>query len=412
MSEHVETLNKKSVAVIGAGYVGLPICLHLARANHRVTAVDIDERVVQAINERRAKIEEIEDFQRYFQDPDVRANLAAQTEPIEADAFVIAVPTPVYRDDRRPNLEFVEAAVESIVPYLRPGNLLVVESTIPPFTTRRLVKPILERPGYRVGEEILLAHCPERILPGNIMAEAIYNPRVVGGVNHRSAEAAAELYRTFVQGQLYLTDDVTAEFVKLIENTYRDVNIAFANQAALLCDEMGIDAHEAIELANKHPRVEILSPGIGVGGHCIPIDPWFLVHACPEQSGLIRAARALNEDMPRRTARKILRSVEGVPDPKIVCLGASYKPNVRDTRESPAFEVVETLKCHGADVSHYDPLLPELACDSVLSVARGADALAILVPHDLIVTELRYRRQEILAAMRRPNILTFAPGVL
>lgn len=402
----------KSVTVIGAGYVGLPICLHLARVGIKVTAVDIDEQVVQDINRRTAKIEEIEDFQRYFQNPEVRLNLCARTTPVPADAFVIAVPTPIKHDEHAPDLSALTAATESIVSCLRPGNLVVVESTVPPFTTERLVKPILERSGYRVGQELMLAHCPERILPGNIMAEAVYNPRVIGGVDRRSADAAAQLYSSFAKGKLDLTSDRTAEFVKLIENTYRDVNIAFANQVALLCARFGIDVGEAIELANQHPRVQILSPGIGVGGHCIPIDPWFLVHEAPRETGLIQAARYLNDSMPQRVAEKILEAVVDLEAPRIVCLGATYKPNVRDMRESPALIVYEALGQSGHDVKLFDPLLAAYACDSVLSVARGADLLVILVPHDLIVTELRFRRQEIMAVMRRPRILAFSPGIL
>lgn len=402
----------ESVVVVGAGYVGLPLSLHLAKGGLRVTAVDVDERVVRAINNRTCKIEEKEDFEKFFQDPDVQANLSAQATPVEADAFVIAVPTPVKGDDKSPDLDAVIAAAGSIVPVLRPGNLVVVESTIPPLTTEKVVKPILEKSGYRVGEEILLAHCPERILPGNIMSEAVFNARVIGGVDDRSTRRAAELFGTFVKGKLNLTNDRTAEFVKLIENSYRDVNVAFANQVAILCEELGIDPYEAIELANQHPRVQILSPGIGVGGHCIPIDPWFLIHGSPASTGLLRSARDVNDAMPGRTAETILRSIEGVPEPKVVCLGATYKPNVKDTRESPSFEVFEILRRKGLDVSLYDPLLPEYACDSVLSVARGSDALAILVPHDLIVTEIRYRRLEILACMRTPNLLAFSPGVL
>jgi UDP-N-acetyl-D-mannosaminuronic acid dehydrogenase len=399
----------KEVAVVGAGYVGLPLCLHLAKAGLRVTAIDTDPAVVRAINERTAKIDEKEDFERWFQDPEVRANLCAQTTPIHADAFVIAVPTPVDHDEKRPDLAAVITASESIVPFLRPDNLVVVESTIPPHATGTVVRPILERSGLRVGTDLLLAHCPERILPGNIMAESIYNARVIGGVDPRSTERAAALFGTFIKGKLHLTDDRTAEFVKLIENSYRDVSIAFANQVKILCDELGIDPRHAIELANEHPRVQILDFGIGVGGHCIPVDPWFLVDSSPGTTGLLRAARAVNDSMPERTADRILESVKGLPDPRVVCLGATYKPNVKDLRESPALEVFAILKARIENAVLFDPLVPQYACDSVLSAARGADALAILVPHDLIVTELQYRRHAILAAMRTPNLLTFAP---
>lgn len=401
-----------SVVVIGAGYVGLPLCLHLAKAGISVTAVDIDPVVIREINERRAKIDEKEDFETFFQDPDVQENLSAQTDMTEADAFVIAVPTPVDHETKAPDLSAVIAATEGIVPHLRKGNLVVLESTVPPLTTEGVVLPILETSGLKVGPDVLLAHCPERILPGNIMAEAVFNARIIGGVDQESCSRAEELLSSFIKGKLLTTDPRTAEFVKLIENSYRDVNVALANQVALLCERLEIDTHRAIELANHHPRVDILSPGIGVGGHCIPIDPWFLIAVCPDASSLLRAARDLNDSMPQRAADRILASVEGISDPRVVCLGASYKPNVRDLRESPAIEVRDLLASRGVEVSLYDPLVPEYACESVLAVARGADALAVLVPHDLIVTELRYRKQEILAAMRRPNLLTFSPGVL
>ena len=190
----------------------------------------------------------------------------------------------------------------SALPFLQPGNLVIVESTIPPGTTEGLVKPILERSGYRVGPQILLAHCPERILPGNIMAEAVFNARIVGGIDERSTRQVVALLGRCVKGKLIPTNDRTAEFVKLIENSFRDVNVAFANQVSILCERLGIDTDEAIRLANEHPRVQILNPGIGVGGHCIPIDPWFLVDASPADASLIRAARELNDEMPRRTA--------------------------------------------------------------------------------------------------------------
>ncbi len=412
-AEHAPTAPLQSVVVVGAGYVGLPLCLHLASTGLEVTAVDINPRIVEQINSRSAKIEEKEDFEDFFRNPDVRLHLEARTSPAEADAFVIAVPTPVDEDgDRRPDLRAVVAAAESLVPFLRPGNLVVVESTVPPRTTADVVRPILESSGLRVGTDLLLAHCPERILPGNIMSEAVFNARVIGGIDEGSSQRAAELFSRFVKGKLLFTDDLTAEFVKLIENAYRDVNVAFANQVALLCEELGIDTGEAIELANHHPRVDILTPGIGVGGHCIPIDPLFLIHTYPELCGLLRATRRLNDEMPMRTADKILRAVRAIADPRVVCLGATYKPNVRDVRESPALEVFRILRQRKLNVELFDPLLPEYACDSVLAAARGADALAILVPHDLIVTELRYRKTEILAAMRQPNLLAFSPGVL
>ncbi len=400
----------KAVAVIGAGYVGLPLCLHLAKAGLVVTAVDIDQSVVQAINDGSAMAEE-KDLRRFFEDPGVRSHLRAQTTPDLADAFVIAVPTPMGADGS-PDLGAIIAAAESIVPFLRAGNLVVVESTVPPRTTEKVVTPILERSGHRVGVDLLLAHCPERVFPGDIMTEAVFNARVIGGIDERSAERAVELFGSFVRGELLITSARTAEFVKLIENSYRDVNVAFANQVALLCEHLEIDVHVAIDLANHHPRVEILDPGIGVGGHCIPVDPRFLIHSCPDLSGLLQAARQLNDEMPRRTAESILESVADVPNPRIVCLGATYKSNVTDTRESPALEIFRILAQRLPDVSLFDPMLAEYSYESVLAVARDCDALAVLVPHDLIVSEIRDRKDAILNVMRRPNLLSFTPGIL
>jgi UDP-N-acetyl-D-mannosaminuronic acid dehydrogenase len=394
------------VAVIGAGYVGLPMALHVANSGVRVTAVDTNETVVREINERTSKVEEKEDFEKFFGNPMVQHNLSARTTPVEADAFIVAVPTPIHQD-KSPDVNAVIAATESIVPFVRPGNLVVIESTIPVHTTEKVVQPILEKSGFTVGKDILLAHCPERILPGNIMAEAVFNARIIGGVDKASTDRAVQLYSLFVKGKLLITDARTAEFVKLIENASRDVAVAFANQVALLCEYFGINVSNAIELANHHPRIQILDPGIGVGGHCIPIDPWFLVHSNPELTGLIQAARVLNDGMPAHTVNRIMAAVEGIPNARVVCLGASYKPNVKDLRESPALEVFELLKHRGVNAELYDPLIPQYACDSVMSVARGADALAILTPHDLIVTEIRYRKHQILAVMRHPKILTF-----
>jgi len=409
--ENAGTQPFRHVAVIGAGYVGLPIALHLASTGVAVTAVDVNQDVVREINDRTCKIEEKEDFEKFFSNPTVQQHLTARTTPVAADAYIIAVPTPIHAD-KSPDVDFVIAATESLVSVIRPGSLVVIESTIPVHTTEKVVLPILEKSGFKVGPEILLAHCPERILPGNIMAEAVFNARIIGGIDRASTDRAVQLYSLFVKGKLLTTNARTAEFVKLIENASRDVAVGFANQVSLLCEQLGINVAHAIELANHHPRIQILDPGIGVGGHCIPIDPWFLVHTCPELSGLIRAARVLNDGMPEHTVNRILNAVADTPNARIVCLGASYKPNVKDLRESPALEVFHLLKQRGANAELYDPLIPQYACDSVMSVARGADVLALLTPHDLIVTELRYRKHQILSVMRQPKILVFSSLVL
>lgn len=396
--------DRQTIVVIGTGYVGLPAALMLAKAGHDVVGVDINENIVRAINEGVLLIKE-EELQALLDDPAVKANLRAQSTPCEGDVFIIAVPTPVDPRKKVADMRYVDEAVESLLPYLRPGNLIIIESTVPPLTCRERITPVIEaRTGLTVGEDVFLAHCPERILPGDIFHEIVYNDRIIGGINEKTRDLAANVYASFVKGNLYKTDDITAELVKLMENTYRDVNIALANEFAAVAETLGIDARQAIELANKHPRVDILSPGIGVGGHCIPIDPWFIKEVDPANSRLIFISRLINDEMPSRVAARIRRAVREVPVPRIVALGAAYKPNVDDPRESPAIKIVELLRDDGYDVAHYDPLIEGMEYPSLIEAARGADLLAILVPHRVILEELARCRAEVEAAMRRPAI--------
>ncbi len=396
--------DRQTIVVIGTGYVGLPAALMLAKAGHDVVGVDINENIVRAINEGVLLIKE-EELQALLDDPAVKANLRAQSTPCEGDVFIIAVPTPVDPRKKAADMRYVDEAVESLLPYLRPGNLIIIESTVPPLTCRERITPVIEaRTGLTVGEDVFLAHCPERILPGDIFHEIVYNDRIIGGINEKTRDLAANVYASFVKGNLYKTDDITAELVKLMENTYRDVNIALANEFAAVAETLGIDARQAIELANKHPRVDILSPGIGVGGHCIPIDPWFIKEVDPANSRLIFMSRLINDEMPSRVAARIRRAVREVPVPRIVALGAAYKPNVDDPRESPAIKIVELLREDGYDVAHYDPLIEGMEYPSLVEAARGADLLAILVPHRVILEELARCRAEVEAAMRRPAI--------
>lgn len=396
--------DRQTIVVIGTGYVGLPAALMLAKAGHDVVGVDINENIVRAINEGVLLIKE-EELQALLDDPAVKANLRAQSTPCEGDVFIIAVPTPVDPRKKVADMRYVDEAVESLLPYLRPGNLIIIESTVPPLTCRERITPVIEaRTGLTVGEDVFLAHCPERILPGDIFHEIVYNDRIIGGINEKTRDLAANIYASFVKGNLYKTDDITAELVKLMENTYRDVNIALANEFAAVAETLGIDARQAIELANKHPRVDILSPGIGVGGHCIPIDPWFIKEVDPANSRLIFMSRLINDEMPSRVAARIRRAVREVPVPRIVALGAAYKPNVDDPRESPAIKIVELLREDGYDVAHYDPLIEGMEYPSLVEAARGADLLAILVPHRVILEELARCRAEVEAAMRRPVI--------
>jgi UDP-N-acetyl-D-mannosaminuronic acid dehydrogenase len=394
------------IAIIGTGYVGLPAAIMLANAGYDVVGVDIDKNIVEAINNSEMHIDE-EELRSLMSQESVRKNLKAQSHPCKANVFIIAVPTPIDKRKKIADLNFVREAMESILPYIEKDNLIIIESTIPPFTCREVIKPMIEKTGLLVGEDVLLAHCPERILPGNIFYEIVHNDRIIGGINERAAFAAKEIYSSFVNGNLYLTDDMTAELCKLMENTYRDVNIALANEFAAVGETLGIDIRKAIELANKHPRVNILQPGIGVGGHCIPLDPWFIKEVDPENCTLIFTARKINDQMPAKTASKIRRAVRDVLDPGIVALGASYKPNTHDLRESPALEVVSLLREDGYNVKLYDPLTKEYAYSSLEEVIKGADCIAVLVEHDVIMKELSEKELVIKKLMRNPLILRF-----
>jgi UDP-N-acetyl-D-mannosaminuronic acid dehydrogenase len=397
---------RRTIVVLGTGYVGLPAALLLAKAGHDVIGVDINENIVRALNQGVLHIKEA-DLQRLMDDPGVRRNLRAQGTPCPADVFLIAVPTPLDERKKIAEMKYVREATLSIVPHLRPGNLVILESTVPPLTCREFMTPILEKSGLTVGKDMFLAHCPERILPGDVFFEIVHNDRIIGAADQRSRDLAAEIYGSFVQGRLYETDDVTAELCKLMENTYRDVNVALANEFALLAEDLGINPLEAIALANKHPRVNLLKPGIGVGGHCIPIDPWFIKEVNPSHSRLIFTSRLVNDEMPSRTAARIRRAVREISGPRIVAVGAAYKANTDDTRESPAIEVVRLLKEDGYDVNHVDPLVEGMQYRALEEICRGADCLVVLIEHDVVRADLKANRAAIERVMRSPTILRF-----
>ncbi len=398
----------KKIVVMGTGYVGLPLAIMLARVGYWVIGVDIEENVVKAINEGVLNLAE-EDIRRIFKEPAVRKNLHAQKTPCEADVFIISVPTPLDERKRIADLSQVIGAVEYILPHLRPGNLVIIESTVPMLTCRNIIAPLLEKTGLKLGKDVFLCHCPERILPGEVFEEIVHNDRVIGGLDGEAAEMTREIYASFVKGNLYLTDDVTAELVKLMENTSRDVGIALANEFAAVADGLGVDIVQAIELANKHPRVNILKPGIGAGGHCIPVDPWFIKEIDPVNSRLIHTARLINDEVPHKLAARIRHVLKDIKNPRIVALGITYKPDTYDTRNSPALKIIELLKDDGYKVTAYDPLVADYQYSSIEEVARGADCLVVLVEHRLIKEELSRREAEIKKAMRRPLILRFYP---
>ena len=398
---------KQTIVVVGTGYVGLPAALLLAKAGHDVVGVDINENLVAAINEGVLLIKE-EDLQQLMNDPQVKANLRAQLTPCEGDVFIIAVPTPVDHRKKVADMAYVDQAMQDIMPYLRPGNLVIIESTVPPLTCRERVTPMIEKAtGLKVGETIFVAHCPERILPGDIFYEIVHNDRIIGGLNEKTRRMAAEVYASFVEGELLQTDDVTAELVKLMENSYRDVNIALANEFNAVAQTLGVDGFEAIALANRHPRVSILRPGIGVGGHCIPLDPWFIKEVDPANSRLIFTSRLINDEMPGKVAGAIRKAVREVAGPKIVAIGAAYKANTEDLRESPAVEVVAALRADGYEVVHYDPLVDGMGYESLAAICKGADCLAVLVLHDVVMQELRANEAKIKSAMRTPIVVVF-----
>jgi UDP-N-acetyl-D-mannosaminuronic acid dehydrogenase len=397
----------KTIVVIGTGYVGLPAALMWAKAGQKVVGVDINENVVRAINERTMLLNE-QELHELLNDPAVQPNLVARTTPCSGDVFVIAVPTPVDHLKKVCDMGPVQSAVESICPHLRPGNLVILESTVPPTTCSKFIKPLIEKlTGFKVPQDILLAHCPERILPGDIFREIVENDRLIGGMNEASTNAAAEIYASFVKGTLHRTDDVSAELSKLMENTFRDVNVALANELAQICELLGVDGRKVIGFANKHPRVKIMNPGIGVGGHCIPVDPWFLKEVAPYNSRLITMARLINDEMPHRIAEKIRHAVADVPEPRIVALGATYKKNCEDMRESPAIEIVHLLQQDGYDVAHYDPMVPKMGFASLTEAVQGADLVAVLVCHDGIKRELTDNRTTIEKTMRHGRICFF-----
>ncbi|MDO8659025.1 MAG: nucleotide sugar dehydrogenase [Candidatus Parcubacteria bacterium] len=410
MKKIIENSNsKQTVVVVGMGVVGLPAALLLANANHKVIGVDINKGIVDALSKGilPPHIKEKE-LQTLLQESTVKKNFHVQLVPSQGDSFVIAVPTPVEYSKKRSDLSLLEKATESIVPYLKKGNLVIIESTIPPLTCRNLVAPILEKSGLKVGKDILLAHCPERVLPGNIYHEIIHNDRIIGGINKESSEEAKKLYSSFVKGKIYVTDDVTAEFCKLMENSFRDVNIALANEFSAVAEGLGIDPKEAIQLSNKHPRVNILNPGIGVGGHCIPIDPWFIYEVDAKNSTLIATARKINDGMPKKIAEKISRAVKNNKKAKIVALGASYKVDTADLRESPAINIVKILREDGFQVDHYDPLISTYQWDKDLPTAlRAANLLVVLVPHAIILSEINKYRSEIKRILGDSNMLFF-----
>ena len=388
-------MNFQKICVLGLGYIGLPTASTFASHGLKVVGVDIDPHVVETL--RSGEIHIHEPGLGAVAESAIRSgNLTVSSQPEEADAFLIAVPTPFLQDRmgryngrkyRLADMRAVTSAAEAILPHLRKGNLVVLESTSPPRTTVDLVAPILERSGLKAGSDFFLCYSPERVLPGQILRELAENARLVGGVSPESARAGRDLYATFVKGPIMETDATTAEMVKLMENTTRDVNIAIANEFARLAEKFGVDVWEAVSLANLHPRINILNPGPGVGGHCISVDPWFLVEAAPGLTSLIYHARKVNDDQPYFVLGKVEQALGRLKNRRIAALGLAYKPDVDDLRESPAVEVVRLLQKEGAGMTAWEPFKPDADIKDIDMAAtleeaiEQADAILLLVNH-------------------------------
>jgi len=378
------------VCIIGQGYIGLPTGVLLADNNCEVVGVDINPEIIDCLNNSELHIEEpglkeklnlAIDNKKYF----------ASLKPRKSDVFIITVPTPNNIEDLSCDLTYVISACESIIPYLEKGNIVIIESTIAPMSTDSIIKPIFEKEGFEIGKDLYLAHCPERVLPGKIISELINNDRIVGGITSECSNKAADVYKTFVKGRIMKTEAKTAEMSKCMENTFRDVNIALANELAKICSKIGVNVLDVIKLANKHPRVNIHSPGPGVGGHCLAIDPYFIYSLATEEAKMIKLARDTNNSMPQFVVNKTKEILKGIKDiditeqaknSKIGILGVSYKGNTGDTRESPSLVVVGLLKNEGFDIAIHDPHVNDENYCSFEEAIENADICIVLSDHD------------------------------
>ncbi len=376
------------VCVVGLGYIGLPTASIFATKGLKVRGVDVVLDVVETINRGAIHTDE-PDLDVMVRAAVQSGNLMADVEPCAADTFILAVPTPFLKDgDRRiPDLSYVENATRAIAPFVKAGNLVVMESTCPVGTTEKVRDWLAELVPV---DGVHFAHCPERVLPGQMLKELVSNDRIAGGLTVDAAEKAKALYLIFCSGEIHLTDARTAELAKLTENASRDVGIAFANELSVICDELGIDVWELISLANRHPRVNILNPGPGVGGHCIAVDPWFIVDSVPDHSNLIQAARKVNDEKPLRVVEQVRAAARDFDFPCIACLGITFKANVDDLRESPALDIAKALAAdEGSEILIVDPHVQKLPGDllncaklvSIQEALERASVILLLVDH-------------------------------
>jgi len=386
----------KKLCMVGLGYIGLPTAAMFAKNGVDVKGVDINPYVVRTINKGNIHIKE-PGLKELVEDVVKKGNLKAYTSIQPADAFIIAVPTP-FKENYEPDLKYVKAAVKDIAKVLKKGDLVILESTSPVGTTRKISKWLAEErsdlsfPHQKENSDVKIAYCPERILPGKMIKELEENDRIIGGLNKASSKEAKELYKIFVKGECVETTAEVAEMSKLTENAFRDVNIAFANELSMICDKAGIDVFELIQMANRHPRVNILQPGCGVGGHCIAVDPWFIIHDFPDEAILMKTARLINEKKPLFVIEKVKEALKDVTNPKIAVLGLTYKPDVDDIRESPALEIAKLLSDEGFEILAVEPNIKTLP--KVLENRKNVKFLPLneaLSEADLVVILVKHK---------------------
>lgn len=409
-----------TISMIGLGYIGLPTATLFASRKKKVIGVDVSQHAVDTINQGKIHIVEPE-LDMLVHAAVHEGYLRATRQPEPADAFLIAVPTP-FKEGHKPDLSYIEAAAKAIAPVLAKGNLVVLESTSPVGATEQMAvwlaeaRPDLSFP-QQAGEnaDVQVAHCPERVLPGHVVRELVSNDRVIGGMTKKASEMAVALYKTFVEGECIVTNARTAEMCKLTENSFRDVNIAFANELSMICDQLSINVWELIALANRHPRVNILQPGAGVGGHCIAVDPWFIVDTSPEQARIIRTAREVNDHKPQWVLEKVkaaiadaLASKPGstMADVKVACLGLAFKPDIDDLRESPAVAITQQIAQLGCQVMAVEPNIdalpqklsqPNLTLATIADALKTADVMCLLVKHRSFIENVAAIRKKPLA---------------
>lgn len=370
------------LTVVGLGYIGLPTSIMFAKHGVDVLGVDINQKTIDSLQSGKVNIEE-PGLQEVFEEVLEAGKLKVSTQPDEADAFIISVPTPNNDDEYEScDISIVLSAVNSVLPHLKKGDTIIVESTIAPRTMDDHVKPLIEEKGFTIGEDVYLVHCPERVLPGKILEELVYNNRIIGGVTPNCVEAGKRIYSTFVQGEMIETNARTAEMSKLMENTYRDLNIALANEITKISNNLDINVLDVIEMANKHPRVNIHSPGPGVGGHCLAVDPYFIIAKDPEHSPLIQTGRKVNRSMPEYVVENVKRILSDVEDAKVSVFGLTYKGDVDDIRESPAFDIYKLLQEESLEVTAYDPHVElDFVEKDIKNATENASLVLILSDH-------------------------------